>query len=128
LEWTPVFDVLFLWLAIANPFGFVAVNALQSYSFSYAAKRPLINAVMSFSLVSMCHAVSAIRHIIPNVVSDEVGQWNVLALSMSAVCFSTMAVHAQGPMIGVSLLAGLFLGILTALPSVCFAIVTKNKS
>ena len=131
IDWSAFSDLPFMWFAIATSIGFMGVNAFQSYFSFYAAEQQITSTVFAFNLVSIYNAMSAVGRIVPNAISDKIGQWNILApasLLCSAVYFCTIATHAEGPMIGISLLGGFFLGILTALPPVCFTILTKDKS
>ena len=131
IDWSAFADLPFVWFAIATSVGFMGINAFQIFFAFYAAEQQITTTAFAFNLVSIYNGMSAVGRIIPNAVSDKVGQWNILApatLACSAVYFCAMATHSKGPMIGITLLGGFFLGVLTALPPVCFAILTKDKS
>lgn len=131
IDWTTFTDPAFMWFAVATAIGFMGLCAFQIFFAFYAVEQNITTTNFSFSLVSIYNGMSAIGRIIPNAISDKVGQFNILTpavLIAGAIYVSTIAVHSQGSMIAVTCLAGFFLGILTALPPVCFAILTKDKS
>lgn len=131
IDWSVFTDLPFIWFAVATAIGFMGLTAFQIYFAFYAEQQELVSTSFAFSLVSIYNALSALGRIVPNAISDKVGQFNILApcvLLTGVVYFCTIATHARGPMIGITILGGFFLGVLTALPPVCFAVLTKDKT
>lgn len=124
-------DWPYIWFTVATMIGFMGITAFQFYFSFYAKANKLTSSDLAFDLVPIYNAVSAIGRIVPNAISDKTGLFNILApgvLLTGVVYYCSMAVHEKGPMIGVTILGGFFLGLLTALPPVCFAALVKDKS
>lgn len=131
IDWTAFTDLPFMWFTLATAVGFMGLNAFQIFFAFYAKEQGIASTDFAFNLVSMYNGMSAVGRIIPNALSDKIGQFNILAPSMvvaGIVYYCTIVTHSLGPMIAVTLLSGFFLGVLTALPPVCFTILTKDKS
>ncbi|OAQ66819.1 monocarboxylate permease [Pochonia chlamydosporia 170] len=131
IDWTAFQDLPFLWFALATAIAFMGLTGYQILFAFYAKEQGITSTAFAFNLVSIYNAMSTVGRIVPNAISDKIGQFNVLApavLLTGAVYLCTMATHTQGVMIGITLLAGFFLGVLTAMPPVCLAVLTKDKS
>lgn len=131
VDWTAFTDLPFLWFTIATAIGFMGMTGYQILFAFYAEEQGITSTSFAFSLVSIYNAMSTVGRIVPNAISDKIGQFNVLAPSVlltGIVYLCTTVTHTKGAMIGITLLAGFFLGILTAMPPVCLAVLTKDKS
>lgn len=116
---------------IATLIGFMGLAAFQFYFSFYAENQRLTSTDLAFNLVPIYNAASTLGRIIPNAISDKAGPFNVLAPSICAtgiVYFCTMATHTEAGIIAMTAIAGFFLGIFTAMPPVCFAVLIKDKS
>jgi MFS family permease len=124
-------DLPYMLAAVATGIGTDGLTILNFYISFYSENRGLTSTSLAFYMVAIFNAGSVLGRVLPNAMSDRVGPFNIVtpsAVGAAAVSFCMIAARNQGGIIVLALMAGFFSGVFIAMPSVCFAHLTKDKS
>jgi MFS family permease len=86
---------------------------------------------LSFYVIPILNAASVFGRTVPNAISDKTGPFNLIgpgALVCSILIFCMLAVKSAAGVVVVAAFFGFFSGVFIALPPVCLAALTKDKS
>ncbi|KAJ9604056.1 hypothetical protein H2200_011579 [Cladophialophora chaetospira] len=131
IDWPTFKDAPFMAFAISTLLSFIGLTTVLFYIPYYAQNRHILGSRMSFYTVAIFNASSCFGRTIPNILSDKVGPFNVLApctIITGVLLFCFIPVRHAAAMIVLTVLSGFFSGVLIALPPICFAALTPNKS
>jgi len=111
--------------------GFIGLYTIIFYLSYYGAQKQITDYSLSFYLVPILNAASVFGRTVPNAISDKTGTLNIIgpgALACAVLVFCMLAVSSVGGIVTVAVLFGFASGVFIALPPVCFAVLTKDKS
>lgn len=131
IDWSAFRDAPFMVFILSVFIVFIGNSVLIFYISFYPANRGFTNTSLAFYVVAIFNAASVLGRILPNALSDRIGVFNTFApttLILSVTIFCMLAVHNEGGMIVEAVVTGFFSGVIVALPPVCFAVLTANKS
>jgi MFS family permease len=123
-------DVPFMIFTVSTLLSFVGLAAALFYIPFYAQEQRILDSDLSFYSVAIYNAASCLGRTLPNILSDKIGPFNVLApctIITGILLFGLIAVSHEGAMIGVTVLTGFFSGVLISLPPICFNALTEDK-
>lgn len=121
----PVFSVYIFGILT----GFMGTYIPYFHLTSYAMQRTGTDESLSFYLVSIMNAGSAVGRVVPNLVADRFGPFNTimcLALCASVLAFGWMGIYNTPGICIFAVLYGFMTGGYVALPSACIASITPN--
>lgn len=124
-------DMPFMLFTLAVLIVFIGNSVLIFYISFYPSNRGFTDTSLSFYMVAIFNAGSCLGRIAPNALSDRIGVFNTFApvtLVLGLTMFCMLAVHNSAGMIIEAIVTGFFSGVIVALPPVCFAVLTKDKS
>ncbi|KAF2148920.1 major facilitator superfamily transporter monocarboxylate [Myriangium duriaei CBS 260.36] len=129
---TTVFtDVPFLIFVGALFLGFIALYVVLFYISYFGAATGVTDQKLSFYLIPILNAASVFGRTLPNAISDYVGTLNIIgpgALICAILTLCLIAVHSTGGLVAIAVFYGFFSGVFIALPPVCIAILTPDKT
>jgi MFS family permease len=131
IDWTAFKDVPYIIFVIGSFFGFASLYNVLFYLSYFGAATGIADYSMSFYVVPILNAASVFGRTLPNYLSDKTGPLNLLApgaLVCSILVLCMMAVNNLAGFVIQAILLGFFTGVFIALPPVCFAMLTKDKS
>ncbi|KYK53982.1 hypothetical protein DCS_05931 [Drechmeria coniospora] len=131
LDASALTDRPYLLFVVATLVGFVGLNVAIFYISFYPFNLGLADKNLSFYMVAVFNAASTLGRIVPNAVSDKVGPFNIIApcaVLSGVVLFCMTAVRTLADDIVLTLLVGFFSGVFIAMPPVCFAALTPDRS
>ncbi|KAF2226737.1 putative monocarboxylate transporter [Elsinoe ampelina] len=111
--------------------GYCGLYVVFFYISFYSQARAITDTDLSFYLVPILNAGSTLGRTVPNALSDKTGALNILfpgALVCGALIFGLVGVNSVGGIVAIAVLFGFFSGVFIALPPVCIAILTQDKS
>ncbi|PSK35087.1 Riboflavin transporter MCH5 [Elsinoe australis] len=111
--------------------GYCGLYVMFFYISFYGQARGITSTDLSFYLVPILNAGSTLGRTVPNAISDKTGPLNILfpgALVCGALIFGLVGVNTVGGIVAIAVLFGFFSGVFIALPPVCIAVLTKDKS
>ncbi|OAA43652.1 Major Facilitator Superfamily protein [Metarhizium rileyi] len=124
-------DVSYLLFVVGTFFASSTLSTINSYISFFTESNRLASHDMSFYIVAILNAASFFGRIIPNFASDHLGPLNVIfpcSLVTGLVSLCTIAVNSLAGAIMVAVWLGFFSGVFIAMPPVCFASLTQDKS
>ena len=110
---------------------FVGLYIPSFYVPSYALQSLHTSEDLAFYLLAMLHATSIPGRILPNMLADRVGAFNVLmpfTICTAVMAFAWSGVSSLGSFIAFVLLYGVFSGALVSLPPAALATLTPDRS
>lgn len=131
VDWSAFTDFPFMLFTVATLIGFIGLNVIIFYISFFPAEQHITNRELAFYIVPIFNAASCFGRTLPNAISDKVGPFNIIAPCAAitgALILCLIAVNSIGGIITIAILAGFFSGVFIAMPPVCFAALTKNKS
>ncbi|KAK3343238.1 major facilitator superfamily domain-containing protein [Neurospora tetraspora] len=111
--------------------GFIGLYTMLFYLSFFGLDTGATDPAMAFYIVPILNAASMFGRTLPNWLSDKAGPFNILipgALVCGALTLAMMGVKSLGAIIVVAILFGFFSGVFIALPTVCYIVLTKDKS
>ncbi|GIJ91968.1 hypothetical protein Asppvi_010943 [Aspergillus pseudoviridinutans] len=111
--------------------GFIGLYVLLFYISFYGEVNGYTNRSLSFYVIPILNAASVFGRTVPNAISDKTGPFNLIgpgALVCGILIFCMLAVKSAAGVVVVAALFGFFSGVFIALPPVCLAVLTKDKS
>ncbi|KAL3953105.1 hypothetical protein ACCO45_013048 [Purpureocillium lilacinum] len=120
--------VLFL---VATMVGFAGLNVAVFYTSFYPLNLGLADSSLSFYMVAIFNAASTLGRILPNALSDLIGPFNTItpcAILTGVTLFCMAAVRHLAEDMVLTVLIGFFSGVFIAMPPVCFAALTPDRS
>ncbi|KAK1773610.1 major facilitator superfamily domain-containing protein [Copromyces sp. CBS 386.78] len=111
--------------------GFIGLYTMLFYLSFFGLDTGATDPAMAFYIVPILNAASMFGRTLPNWLSDKTGPFNILipgALVCGALTLAMMGVKSLGAIIVVAILFGFFSGVFIALPTVCYIVLTKDKS
>jgi predicted MFS family arabinose efflux permease len=130
-DWTAFTDVPFMVLVFAIFLGMIGAVVLLYYISFFSLEQGILNNEMAFYLVPILNVGSLFGRVLPNVISDKIGPFNIVtpcALATALVLFCLMAAKNEAAVIVLALLGGFFSGVFIAMPPACFIPLIKDKS
>ncbi|KAL9089756.1 MAG: hypothetical protein Q9165_005550 [Trypethelium subeluteriae] len=124
-------DLPYMLFTVATLIGFIGLNVIIFYISFYPANRHFTDTRLAFYMVPIYNAGSYFGRTIPNALSDKLGPLNIItpcALISGVLMLCMIAVRSSAAMIVLASFAGFFTGVFLAMPPVCFARLTKDKS
>jgi predicted MFS family arabinose efflux permease len=120
--------LLFVFGAIT---GFTGLYVMLFYISFYGEVHGYTDRSLSFYVIPILNAASVFGRTVPNAISDKTGPFNLIgpgALVCSILIFCMLAVKSAAGVVVVAAFFGFFSGVFIALPPVCLAALTKDKS
>jgi len=102
--------------------GFIGFMGLYMPFFSvqvYAIREHITNENLAFYLLAILNSASIFGRIVPNIMADRIGPFNVIvpcAVISGVLCLCLIAVHSVGSIVVFALLYGFFSGSMVSLP------------
>ncbi|CBX99428.1 similar to monocarboxylate permease-like protein [Plenodomus lingam JN3] len=126
-------DVPFVIFVLATMIGFIGLTVALFYLSLSVLVNHLADEDLSFNVLSLYNAASVFSRIAPNILSDRVGQFNVitpcaLVTGILLFCLASLRPGNVGAVISLTILWGFFGGVFVAIPGACFPRLTKGKS
>ncbi|GAM90205.1 hypothetical protein ANO11243_082460 [Dothideomycetidae sp. 11243] len=131
IDTTAFTDVPFVIFVGALFFGFVSLYVVLFYISYFGAATGITDEKLSFYLIPILNAASVFGRTVPNAISDYVGVLNIVgpgAIVCAILSFCLIAVKSTGGLVAVAVFYGFFSGVFIALPPVCIAILTPDKT
>ena len=116
---------------LATMVGFTGLNVAVFYTSFYPFNKGLADSSLSFYMVAIFNAASTFGRIVPNAVSDKIGPFNTVtpcAILTGVVLYCMTSVRHMADDIVLTVLIGFFSGVFIAMPPVCFAALTPDRS
>lgn len=131
IDWSAFRDLPFMVFTLSVLIVFIGNVVLIFYISFYPTNRHYTDASLGFYMVAIFNAGSFLGRIAPNALSDRIGVFNTfvpvtLLLGITILCM--LAVRNAAGVIVEAIITGFFSGVIVALPPVCFAMLTENKS
>lgn len=120
-----------MFFCIGTFIGFIGLYVMLFYLSYFANASHIADDKMSFYLVPILNAASVFGRTVPNAISDKTGPFNMIApgaMICGILTFCMIALTNLGGIIVIAILFGFFSGVFIALPPVCFAVLTPDKS
>ena len=131
LDYSALTDVPYMLFIFATMVGFTGLNVAVFYVSFYPLNKGITDSNLSFYMVAIFNAASIFGRIVPNAISDKTGPFNIIApcAVITGVALFCMAVvrHAADDIV-LTVLIGFFSGVFIAMPPVCFAALTTDRS
>jgi len=111
--------------------GFAGLNVAVFYTSFYPLNLGLADSSLSFYMVAIFNAASTLGRILPNALSDLIGPFNTItpcAILTGVTLFCMAAVRHLAEDMVLTVLIGFFSGVFIAMPPVCFAALTPDRS
>ncbi|KAK3401411.1 major facilitator superfamily domain-containing protein [Sordaria brevicollis] len=111
--------------------GFIGLYTMLFYLSFFGLDTGATDPAMAFYIVPILNAASMFGRTLPNWLSDRVGPFNILipgALVCGGLTLGMIGVKGLGAIIAIAILFGFFSGVFIALPTVCYIVLTKDKS
>jgi MFS family permease len=124
-------DAPYMLFALSTLLGFIGLTTVLFYIPYYAQNRHITSDSMAFYTVAIYNSASCFGRTLPNILSDRVGPFNILApctLVTGVLLLCLIPVRHAAAMYVLTILCGFFSGVLIGLPPVCFAALTQNKA
>lgn len=124
-------DVPYMLFCLGCMIGFIGLYVILFYLSYFANSTHIASDKMSFYIVPILNAASVFGRTVPNAISDITGPFNMIgpgAMICGILVFCMLAVVNLGGVITIAILFGFFSGVFIALPPVCFAVLTPDKS
>lgn len=124
-------DLQYLLLVFGAFIGFVGLYVMLFYLSFFGESRGYTDQSLSFYIIPILNASSVFGRTIPNWVADRTGPFNVIgpaSLICGILVLCMLAVTNTAGIIVIAVLFGFFSGVFVALPPVCFAVITQDKS
>ncbi|KAI0129798.1 monocarboxylate permease-like protein, mch4 [Xylariales sp. AK1849] len=131
VDWSAFHDAPFMVFTLGMLIIFIAQTVLLFYISFYPADRGFTNRSLAFYTAAIFNAGSFLGRILPNALSDHIGVFNTMApftVLYSVVVLCLLGVRNEAGMIIEAIVTGFFSGVVIALPPVCFAVLTNNRS
>lgn len=131
IDWSALTDFPYMVFVIATLIGFMGLNVIIFYISYYPAQQHITSTEIAFYIVPIFNAASCFGRTLPNALSDKIGQFNMIApcASVSGVLILCMIpAHRGAAIIVLAILTGFFTGVFIAMPPVCLATLTEDKS
>ena len=131
LDYSALTDVPYMLFIFATMVGFTGLNVAVFYVSFYPLNRGITGKNLSFYMVAIFNAASIFGRIVPNAISDKTGPFNIIApcaVITGVVLFCMAAVRHVAEDVVLTVLIGFFSGVFIAMPPVCFAALTKDRS
>jgi len=131
VDWSAFRDAPFMVFTLGVLILFMGNAVLIFYISFYPTNRGFTDTSLAFYIVAIFNAGSILGRIVPNALSDRIGVFNTMApitllLGVTVLCM--LGVRNAAGMIVEAVVTGFFSGVVVALPPVCFAVLTENKS
>ncbi|WFC93384.1 hypothetical protein MBRA1_000004 [Malassezia brasiliensis] len=130
---------LFVWSAFKEPafclfslgvfLGYTGAYIPHFYVTAYAQDRTGAGDALAFYLIAVINGASAFGRILPNVLADKLGPFNMiigLSLSSMVLAFGWMGIESIGGICVFSVLYGFTTGGYVSLPTPCVTSITAN--
>ncbi|KAI0154466.1 MFS general substrate transporter [Xylariaceae sp. FL1272] len=130
-DWAAFAEFDYVMHVIATTTSFFALAILTFYVSYYAQNLGITDTSLSFYIVAIFNAGSVAGRIIPNAISDKVGPFNIVAPGTAitgTLMFAMPSAKTPAAVTVLAVLLGFSSGILLAVPPVCFAFITKDRS
>lgn len=131
IDTTAFKDFDYMFFCIGTFIGFIGLYVMLFYLSYFANASHIADDKMSFYLVPILNAASVFGRTVPNAISDKTGPFNMIApgaMICGILTFCMIALTNLGGIIVIAILFGFFSGVFIALPPVCFAVLTPDKS
>jgi predicted MFS family arabinose efflux permease len=123
VDWTAFRDPAYVLFCAGGLVMFVGLYVPFFYIQYYATVARITDANLAFYLLSILNAASVAGRIIPNIIADKTGPFNMIVPCASAagvIIFGLIGSHSLGSIIVISILYGFFSGSFVSLPPACF--------
>ena len=131
IDMTVFTDVPFMVFVVSTLIGFMGLYVVLFYISYFSGAQGITDQSLSFYIVPILNAASVFGRTLPNILADVVGPLNIVS-SGAFVCgiltFCLIAVHDVAGIIVVTIFFGFFSGVFIALPPMCLARLTQDKS
>lgn len=110
--------------------GFLGLYTPFFYIQSYAIQTGLAQPELAFYLLATLNAASVFGRIIPNLIADRIGPFNVVIPCTAAtgvLCLCLIPTRSIGPVIAIAVLYGFTSGTFVSLPATIYVHITKNR-
>lgn len=131
IDWSAFRDLRFMTFTLSIFIVFIGNSVLIIYISFYPTNRGFTDVALGFYIAAIFNAASCLGRIVPNAISDRIGVFNTFSpvvLVLSITIFCMLAVKNTAGMVVEAIVTGFFSGVIVALPPVCFAVLTENKS
>ncbi|SMY28147.1 unnamed protein product [Zymoseptoria tritici ST99CH_1A5] len=120
----------FVLFSLATFVGFLGLYTPFFYVQSYAIDTGLAKADLAFYLLAILNAASAFGRVIPSIIADRVGPFNVVipcVFAAGVLCICLIATHSIASVIVICVLYGFVSGTFVSLPPTIFVAITKDR-
>ncbi|KAK4493942.1 hypothetical protein PRZ48_015128 [Zasmidium cellare] len=110
--------------------GFLGLYTPFFYLQSYAIETHLTDPNTAFYLLSILNAASTFGRILPNLLADRIGPFNVIipcTLLTGILCLCLIPTTSLAPVIVIAVLYGFFSGTFVSLPAAVYVSITKER-
>ena len=117
-----VFGALTVFMGLYVPFFYIQY---------YAIATGITDSNLGFYILTILNAASVAGRIIPNIIADRTGPFNVIvpcALASGVIIFGLIGTHSVAALIVNALLYGFFSGTFVSLPPSCFVRLSPNRA
>jgi predicted MFS family arabinose efflux permease len=131
LDFTAFADIGFMALILTTFVNYMGLFVILFYLSYYAEAQHITDTSLAFYLVPIFNAGSVFGRMIPNIIADKSGPFNLLApasLISGVLMLCMMAVTSKGAIVVMAILSGFMSGALIGLPPLCLVALAKDKS
>ena len=131
IDTTAFTDVPYLLYILGSITGFLGLYVMLFYLSFFGEVQGYTDQSLSFYVIPILNAASVFGRTVPNYISDKTGPLNMIgpgALICGIMIFCMMAVKSAAGVVVIAAFFGFFSGVFVALPPVCFAVLTKDKT
>lgn len=130
LDLTAWKELPFVFFVAGSFIGFLGLYTPFFYIQSYAIQTGITDPNLAFYLLAILNAASTFGRVIPNLIADRVGPFNVIipcTLLTGVLCLCLIPTTSIGPVIAISAIYGFFSGTFVSLPATIYVHITKNR-
>ncbi|CAH0035315.1 unnamed protein product [Clonostachys rhizophaga] len=131
VDWSAFKDADFVSLVAVGFLAYTGLFVLLFYISLFAADSMITDVSLAFYLVAIFNAGSFVGRTVPNALADKTGPFDIIsagAFLVSVFELCMIAVDNQAGLIALSVVAGIFSGILIGILPLCFITLTTDKS
>ncbi|KAK4620099.1 MFS-type transporter dbaD [Fulvia fulva] len=120
----------FTFFVLATFIGFLGLYTPFFYLQSYAIQTGIADPDLAFYLLAILNAASTFGRVIPNLIADRIGPFNVIipcTLATGILCICLAPTRSVAPVIVIAVLYGFFSGTFVSLPATIYVHITENR-
>lgn len=130
VDWSALTEPAYVLFILGGLVAFLGIYVPFFYIQYFAIATRATNANLGFYLLPILNAASVAGRILPNLIADKIGPFNMIVpaiLGAGIITFGLIGAHNVAGIVIIALLYGFFSGAFVSLPPACFVLLSPNR-